>query len=303
MKIGITSRVIVKPKASLEQLVSEAKRAEERGFAFYSLPNIFGHDAIIALSLAGRETSRIELTTGVVPSPLRHPVALAQQAMSAQVACGGRFVLGIGLSHQIVIETMMGLSYQKPAAQMREYLEVLVPLLQGQPAAFQGEHYRVSASLQAPDAQPVSVIVAALGPMMLRLTGRLADGTATWMTGFDTLARHTVPTINKAAEEAGRPAPRIVCALPIALTEDPNKARERAGRIFQVYGGLPSYRAMLDREKAAGPADVALVGDESALRSHLRRLEEVGVTDFAATPFPADEGAVERTLDFLQGEL
>ena len=303
MQIGLTSGVAGNPNATLDDMVAEAKRIEEQGFAFISVPNIFGVDAITALAVVGRETERIELATGVVPSPPRHPHALAQQALTAQAAAKGRFVLGIGLSHQIVIETMFGLSYAKPAKQMREYLQVLMPLVQGKPAAFEGDLYRVNAGLQVAAAEPVPVVVAALGPLMLKVAGRFADGTATWMTGLRTLASHTVPTIRAAATEAGRPEPRIIGALPVALASDVAKAREFANESFQIYGTLPSYRAMLDREGAAGPGDVALVGDEAALREALGKLRDAGVTHFAASPFDPEEGAAQRTVEFLKSEL
>ena len=303
MRIGIVSQRVANPATTLDDLVEEARTAEAQGFAFLSLPNIFGHDAIGALSVVGRETQRIELATGVVPSPPRHPVAMAQQALTAQAACRGRFVLGIGLSHKIVIENLLGLSYAHPAKQMREYLEVLMPLVQGKPAKFAGELYRVQASLQVAGGTPVPVVVAALGPKLLEIAGRLADGTATWMTGTKTLASHTVPVIRAAAKAAGRPEPRVIAALPIAIASDPAKAREAASRSFAIYGTLPSYRAMLDREGAAQPGDVALVGDEQALRTGLRRLGDAGVTHFATSLFPAEEGAIGRTLEFLRAEL
>lgn len=300
MRIGIGSRVIADPQGTLDALVAEARAAEADGFAFFSLPNIFGLDAISALTVAGRETSRIELATGVTPTPPRHPFALAQQALTAQAACRGRFVLGIGLSHRIVIESMLGLSYARPAHQMREYLEVLTPLLRGEAVDFQGELYRVRGRLDVAGGAPVPVLVAALGPRMLEVAGRLADGTVTWMTGIRTLAEHTVPTIRGAARAAGRPEPRVVCALPIALARDPAAAREVASRTFTIYGQLPSYRAMLDREGAAQPGDVALVGDERGLRAALGRLRVAGATDFSASLFPAEPGSVERTRAFLR---
>jgi 5,10-methylenetetrahydromethanopterin reductase len=303
MKIGIGSLVVGKPEARLDDLVAEVKAAESDGFAFFSLPNIFGFDAISVLTVAGRETSRIELATGVTPTPPRHPFAIAQQALTAQAACNGRFVLGIGLSHKIVIENMLGLSYAHPAKQMREYLEVLMPLVQGKPAAFSGDLYRVNGALQVQGGTPVPVLVAALGPKMLELTGQLADGTATWMTGAKTLAEHTVPTIRRAAEQAGRPSPRIVAALPIAITADPAAARTVANEAFAIYGQLPSYRAMLDREGAANPGDVALAGDEAEVRVGLGRLRDAGVTHFAASLFPAEAGCIERTRAFLKAEL
>ncbi len=303
MKIGIGSLVVGRPEARLDDLVAEVKAAEADGFAFFSLPNIFGFDAISVLTVAGRETSRIELATGVTPTPPRHPFAIAQQALTAQAACNGRFVLGIGLSHKIVIENMLGLSYAQPAKQMREYLEVLMPLVQGRPAAFSGDLYRVNGALQVQGGTPVPVLVAALGPKMLELTGRLADGTATWMTGAKTLAEHTVPTIRRAAQDAGRPAPRIVAALPVAITNDPAAARKVANEAFAIYGQLPSYRAMLDREGAANPGDVALAGDEATVRAGLERLRDAGVTHFAASLFPGDAGCIERTRAFLKAEI
>ncbi len=298
MRIGITVGA-----ETLDGFVDQVKRAEADGFAFVSAANIFGHDAVGALTVAGRETERIELATGVVPTQPRHPTALAQQALTAQAACKGRFTLGIGLSHQIVIETMFGLSYAKPAKQMEEYLQVLVPLLQGKPASHQGEIYRVNAGLQVPDGTPVPTLVAALGPRMLEIAGRLADGTATWMTGQATLANHIVPSITRAAAAAGRPQPRIVAALPVAVTNDADAARKIANDTFQMYGALPSYRAMLDREGAAGPGDVALVGDEATVRAGFAALRDAGVTDFAASPYSADEGALDRTREFLLSEF
>jgi len=288
---------------TLDAVVSAARQAEADGFAFLTVPSIFGHDAIGALTVAGRETETIELATGVVPTPPRHPVALAQQALTAQAACGGRFSLGVGLSHKIVIENMLGLSYARPALQMEEYLEVLMPLLNGKPAAFSGETLSVNAELAVADATPVPCIVAALGPRMLDVAGRLADGTATWMTGTKTLALHTVPTITKAASAAGRPAPRIMAALPVAVTNDVDGARAVAGKAFKSYGGLPSYRAMLDREGAASPGDVAIIGDEKRVRKAFADLRNAGVTDFGIATFSADEGAVARTLEFAKSEL
>jgi len=303
MRIGLVSAAIGNPKAGVLDVVEEIKQIEAQGFPFLSIPNIFGVDAITAIALAGRETKRIEMATGVVPTPPRHPAALAQQALTAQSAAGGRFVLGIGLSHKIVIENMFGLSYAHPAKQMREYLEVLMPLLEGKPAAFQGDIYRVNAGLQVAGAAPVTVLVAALGPKMLELTGQLAHGTTTWMTGLNTLANHIVPTITKAASKAGRPAPRVLAAIPTVLTKDVEGAREACNKAFAVYPTLPSYKAMLDREGVDQPAGVALIGDEAALRAGLARFRDAGITDFAASPFPAGPGVVERTCEFLAGEL
>jgi F420-dependent oxidoreductase-like protein len=299
MRMGMMIGATAASDAGLDGLVAQAKALETQGFHTLWMANIFSFDAIGALGIVGRETTHIELGTAVVPTYPRHPVAIAQQALTTQVASHGRFVLGIGLSHQIVIENLLGLSYARRASHMREYLEVLAPLLRGEPADWKGEEYRVQAALQVPGAAPVPVLVAALGPAMLRITARLAAGTITWMTGPKTLADHTVPTLGAAAREAGRPAPRVVAGLPIALVRDAAAARARAAQEFSIYGQLPSYRAMLDREGAAGPADVAIAGDERALEAGLRRLEEAGVTDFCAAVYEAEPGAAARTTGYL----
>jgi F420-dependent oxidoreductase-like protein len=299
MRIGVIGGVTAGEDGSLDAVVASARELEARGFATLWMPNIFGLDAITTQAVVGRETERIELGTAVVPSYPRHPTAIAQQAATAGVAAGGRFTLGIGLSHKLVIEDMLGLSYAKPLRHMREYLTVLVELLAGRPAKVDGKEYRVNLSLQVPGAKPVPVLVAALGEQMLRLCGRLADGTLLWMTGPKTIETHVVPTLFGAAEEAGRPRPRIVASLPIALTDAPEAAREWIAKNFSIYGSLPSYRAMLDREGAAGPADVAIAGDEKALGAALDRLRDLGVSDFSAAIAAVDAETGRRTLDYL----
>lgn len=277
--------------------VAAAQQAEADGFASVWYSNIFGPDAMTVCAVAGAATTQIEVGTFVVPTFPRHPFAMAQQAVSTNDAAGGRFALGIGLSHQVVVEGMLGLSFDRPARHMTEYLDVLLPLLREGAVSHQGEVYRVGAQLERPRNDGPSVLVAALGPKMLELTGARADGTATWTTGVRTLGDHIVPTITAAAERAGRPAPRIVAGLPVCVTADPDGARERAAKQFAVYGTLPSYRAMLDREGAATPGEIALVGDEEAVAAQVQALADAGVTDFAASLYgSADEVAAGRAL-------
>ena len=180
---------------------------------------------------------------------------------------------------------------------------MLGPLLRGEKADFQGEEFRTNLEMTVPDAQPVDCLVAALGERMLRIAGEQAEGTLLWMTGAKTIESHVVPKIGEAARAAGRPDPRIVAGLPIVLTNDETSTRRAVGEILAHYGHIPSYRAMLDREGVAGPAELALVGDETRLDAELRRLEEIGVTDLDAALIPTDEGAEERTLDYLQSRL
>lgn len=303
MRIGLMAGAGDDQDASLEGVIKFARRADSAGFHSLWMANIFGLDAISTLTLLGRETSNIELGTAVVPSYPRHPAAIAQQALTAGVAADGRFTLGLGLSHKLVIEDMFGLSYDKPAKHMQEYLEVLVPLLRGEAADHSGDLYNVHCQFDIAGLKPVPLIVAALGPKMLKLAGAMSDGTTTWMTGAQTLESHIIPSINKAADEAGRAAPRIVAGLPIALTDDVEAAQATIDKGLEIYGMLPSYRAMLDREGVAGPSGVAMLGDEAALGKKIQHLRDIGVTDFSAAIASVEEGGFERTLAFLQTEL
>ena len=294
MKIGMFAQ-----PSTVDAAIEDVKAIADAGFASAWMPQIFGRDTLTALAIASREVPGIELGTAVVPTFPRHPMMLAAQARTVQQVSRGRLTLGIGLSHQMVIEGMLGMEWDKPVRHLREYLEILQPLLRGEAADFTGETLSGHLALEIPDSTPVPTLVAALGTQMLNVTGRLAEGTVTWMTGPGTIGSHIVPTIRAAAAEAGRPEPRVVCALPVCVTDDEATARAEAGEQFQIYGFLPSYRAMLDREGAAGPADVAIVGDAATVRSAVENIFEQGATEFVAIPYSNRNATVE----VLQGLL
>ncbi len=298
MRLGIFSRSMV--DGTIDEVVGEVRAAQEQGFASFWASQIFSHDALTVLAVAGREVPGIELGTSVVPTYPRHPTALAQQALSTNAACDGRLCLGIGLSHQIVIEGMFGLSFDKPVRHLREYLAVLLPLLRGEAADFDGETLRVHATMSVRGAGAPSVAVAALGPQMLRLAGSMTDGTITWCVGPNTLRDLTVPALRAAAEEAGRPPPRVIAALPVCVTTDAAAARERASTVFAIYGQLPSYRAMMDREGVAGPADLAIVGSAAEVQDRIGALSDIGVTDFVAAEFGVSSDERDETRAALQ---
>ena len=280
----------------LDDVINVAKSAEAAGLDNVWLANIFGFDAITTLALIGRETQHIGLGTAVTPTYPRHPTAIAQQALTTAAATDNRFTLGIGLSHKIVIEDMLGMSYDKPAKHMREYLSVLMPLARGEQVNFDGEQYSVHGlGLDVPGADRLPVVVAALGPVMLKLAAEMADGTNTWMVGPKTMENHIIANLTA----GGKTDPTVVAGLPIVLTTNIDQARQNIADNLTIYGQLPSYRAMLDREGAAGPADIAIVGDENTLRGEIKRFEDVGVTDFNAAIMNVEEGAYERTLEFL----
>jgi 5,10-methylenetetrahydromethanopterin reductase len=299
MRIGTSLAEPTGPDA-LGALADQIRAAADDGFASAWISNIFGLESLTALAVAGSQVPGIELGTAVVPTYPRHPAVLAQQALTTDLALGGRLTLGIGLSHQIVIQDMYGHSFDKPARHMREYLAILAPLLAGEPADFDGETLHAHIGLSVPRSRPrVPLLLAALAPQMLRLAGTKADGTVLWMTGPATVRDYIVPAITAAASEAGRPSPRVVCTLPVCVTDNPGQARENAGKAFAIYGQLPSYRAMLDREGAAGPGDVAVVGDEDAVAAQIRALANAGVTDFVAGEYARGEDG-PRTRGFLR---
>ncbi|MEV0589629.1 TIGR03564 family F420-dependent LLM class oxidoreductase [Nonomuraea sp. NPDC050310] len=286
MRIGL----FLSEPQSIDQLRDSISAAAADGFPSAWLSNIFGLEALTALAVAGSQVPGIELGTAVVPTYPRHPAVMAQQAMTANAALGGRLALGIGLSHQVVIEQMYGYSFDKPARHMREYLDVLLPLVRGEKVDFTGETLQAHLGLSTPGGG-FPVLIAALAPRMLKLAAEKADGTVLWMTGPRTVAEHVVPALGEGK--------RIVCALPVCVTDDVAAARAKAERVFAVYGQLPSYRAMLDKEGAAGPGDVAIVGDEDSVRAQIEAMAAIGVTDFVAAEF----GEFERTRRLLRTML
>jgi F420-dependent oxidoreductase-like protein len=298
MRIGTMSGAI--NTGTIDDVIAEARRAVDDGFDSFWVSQIFSHDALTVLALVGREVPGIELGTAVVPTYPRHPMMLAQQALTVQAATGGRLALGIGLSHQIVVEMMWGLNFGKPVRHTREYLSVLMPLLEGKPVGFAGEEFKVNGAVAVAGGSRPSVLVAALGPQMLRVTGTLADGTSTWCVGPKTLAELTVPVLRQAAADAGRPEPRVVCALPVCVTDDVDAARKRAAEVFAVYDTLPSYKTMMDREGVDGPSGLAIVGTEDEVRDQIAGVAAAGVTDFNAGAFPGNPEEDERTRALLR---
>ncbi|MCZ6710766.1 MAG: TIGR03564 family F420-dependent LLM class oxidoreductase [Gammaproteobacteria bacterium] len=281
---------------TIDDIVGIARRVEAAGLDNIWLANIFSFDAIAVLAIIGREVDRIGLGTAVTPTYPRHPTAIAQQALTTAAATGNRFTLGIGLSHKVVIENMLGFSYAHPARHMREYLSVLMPLVRGESVNFDGEQYNVHGlKLDIPGADNMPVVLAALGPVMLKLAAEMADGTNTWMVGPRTMEQHIVASL----KSAGSADPLVVGGYPIILTTNVDEAKNKIAQGLTMYGQLPSYRAMLDREGADGPADIAIVGDENHLRGQIKRLEDIGVTDFNAAIMAVEDGAYDRTLEFL----
>lgn len=291
MRIGVFIVETSEEQTSVDELRANARWADDAGLATGWLPHIpWSLDALTAATVAASAASRLELATAVVPTYPRHPLALAQQALSAQAVCGGRLTLGIGPSHPVVIESMFGLGYDHPARHVASVLDVLDAAFAGTGRVdVENDDFRVHSLLDVPGAAPTPVLVSALGPLMLRLAGSRTDGTILWMADEHAVGGHVVPRLAAAARDAGRPTPRVVAGLGVAVCDDADAGRREAARRFAVYGQLPTYRRMLDRGATGEPADVCVIGDEAAVTARLRSYRDAGVTDLAATVFPVGE--------------
>lgn len=296
MGMNVGGDVLGVPTSPL-QIVEQLERAETDGFdSAWSVHFSRAYDALTVLAVSGARTSTIEVGVGIVPTYPRHPLALAQQAATAQVFCGGRLTLGVGVSHRPVIEELHGLRYDSPAAHMRDYLSVLLPLLRDGSVTHHGEFYDVDGGFGVVDAAPVPVVVGALSPKMVRVAGELADGIVTWLAGPRSLSETIVPALAEAT--AGRAAPRIIAALPVAVSHDADAARAQAEESFGRYNGMRNYQRLFEREHVASVADLAVIGTEAGVETTLNGFAAVGVTEIWAVPF-GDEQQVRRSRELL----
>ena len=287
--MGVGGEVTGTPM-SPQDIVDDVVRAEADGFgSAWSAHFSRGVDALDILAVAGVRTSRIELGVGIVPTYPRHPLALAQQVATTQAFSGGRLTLGVGVSHRPVIEDLHGLRYTRPAAHMRDYLSVLVPLLRVGSVRHRGEFYQVDGGFVVPGTSPVPVLVGALSPLMVQAAGELADGVVTWLAGPRSLGEQIVPQLIAAAR--GRPAPRVVAALPLAVCADASLARRAADEVFARYAGLDNYQRLLVREGVSSLGAVAIVGTEADIEKQIGRLSDVGVTELWPIVFPVGDDA------------
>ena len=294
MRIG----VMVGPErgryaTKVERLRADARWAEEAGFSSIWVPQIPDEfDALTAATLVGLETSRIEVGTAVVPVQPRHPIALAQHALSVQTVLGGRLVLGLGVSHHWIIDEMLGLPYDRPATTMRSYLDVLDAAFAGPgPVDVENEQFRVHNPLDITDAPATPVLIAALGPVMLRIAGERTDGTILWMADERAIGSHVVPHLTRAAESAGRPAPRIVAGIPVCVCDDHevDTAITRTNRVLSEAEVSPNYQKLLDLGDARTVGDLLAVGSEAAVEKRLRSFADAGVTDLSVRIVPIGE--------------
>jgi F420-dependent oxidoreductase-like protein len=299
MRIGLNGGA-----SSIERFIEQAQTAEADGFSSLWYPSAIAGDPVAAMAAAGRATSSIELGTAVLQSYTSHPVLQANRMAGAAFAMGrAGLTLGIGPSHAPVIDGMYGMSYDTPGRHTEEYVEIVTALLRGERVDVDGAEYTVRGVQAAPSPFPVQVLIAALAPRLLRIAGAVADGTILWMANARAIESHVVPRIGKAAADAGRPSPRIIAGLPVAVHDDVDEARAVAAKQFVVYGQLPNYQRILEHGDVASPADAAIVGDEAAVAEQLQGLIAAGATDVWAAAFPVGDdaaGSRQRTRALLR---
>jgi F420-dependent oxidoreductase-like protein len=296
-------------RTKVDRLRADARWAEEAGLASVWIPQIPDEfDALTAATVVGTETSRIEIGTAVVPVQTRHPIALAQQSLAVQAVCEGRLALGLGVSHHWVIDEMLGLPYERLAPTMRAQLDVLDRALAGPgPVDVDNDLFRVHNPLDITDITPTPVLIAALGPLMLRLAGERTDGTILWMADERAIGSHVAPKIQAAATAAGRPSPRIVAGIPVCLCRDDevDEAIVRTNRILAEAEVSPNYQALLEHGDARAVGDILAAGSESSIEKRLGAFADAGVTDVSVRVVPIGEGRDElvassrRTRDYL----
>ena len=280
-------------------LIDDVRAAEEQGFCSLWIPQVPGYlDAMTAVAVVGQATEHIELGTAVVPVQTRHPIPMAQQALTTQLACRGRFTLGLGPSHHWIVEDQFGLTYDRPAHLMRQYLEVLNAAIGGPGSVdLENELFRVHSPMNVTDPIAMPVVIAALAPMMLRIAGEQTSGTILWMADERAIGDHVAPRITKAASAVGRPDPRIIAGVPVALCapSEVDAARERANTMLGHAELSPNYVRLLEHGDAGDVGDVMAAGDESAVAKRIERFKDAGVTDLAARVVPLGPDREART--------
>ena len=302
MHIGINGTGLVQ-RASIDAIAEHAAQAAADGFNSYWLAEhpTGGLDALTVLTAVGLRVPNIALGTAIVPTMPRHPIVLAGQAQTTNSAIGGRLTVGIGLSHAPMM-AQLGIGFDKPIRHLREFLSVLMPLLDEGKVTFNGETISCNAQFFKRGEPRCGVVVAALGPQALAVAGARTDGTTLAWVGPRTIRDHIAPSITDAANRVGRKAPRIIATLPVCVTNDAAKVRAAIDKNLAVYGELPSYRAMFDREGVEGPSGVAVVGDEDTVLVKIDELRSAGVTDFTPTEFTLSAEERVRTRALLKSQ-
>jgi len=294
MSVGLTLPALPSAEITVSEFLGQAREAEEVGVASVWIAQLpLGQDALAVAALVGQVTSRVEIGTSVVPIYPRHPVVLAAAARTASEASGGRFTLGVGLGAKDFHEPLYGVPYPPPVRHLREYLTVLRGVFAGEQVDYAGSTVEAHLTEPAPKTA-ISVLVAAMGPQALRVTGELADGSLPYLAGPRALETVVVPALE---------GKRVVAAVPAVVTNDVDAVRDAAAAELAFYGTLPSYRRILDAGGVDRPEELALIGDEETVAAGVQRYFDAGATDvlLAQTALHTDED--RRRTWRLAGQL
>ncbi|ALO12949.1 Oxidoreductase [Streptomyces venezuelae] len=290
----------------IDDTVLLAREARDAGLHSAWFGQSFAYDSPSLAAIVGREVPGLQVGTSAIPVFGRHPLIVSSQAQTAQAATGGRYHLGIALGTKHLTEDGFGIPYERPVRLLREFLTALRQLVETGSADFHGELLTATTPWPAsvPGAEPpVPLLVAAMGPQTLRVSGELADGILPFLAGPRALAEDIVPAVTAAADAAGRPAPRIVAIVPGVVTAEAENVREKAAEALALYEQIPSYRRVIERSGGTRAADLAVIGDEETVAAAVRRYREAGATEvvFTATHLGGEADRV-RTWKLL-GEL
>ncbi|MEU9398883.1 LLM class F420-dependent oxidoreductase [Streptomyces sp. NPDC048242] len=305
MTVGVALNAADAPN-QVDATVRLAQEAAAAGVRSAWFGQTFGADSPQLAAIVGREVPGLEVGTSAIPVFGRHPLLVSSQALTAQAATHGRYHLGLALGTKLLTETGFGLPFARPIARLREFLTALRQLTQTGTADFHGELLTATTPVPArvPGADDgVPILVAAMGPQALRVSGELADGILPYLAGPRALADHVVPALTAAAEAAGRPAPRVVALVPGVVTDDVDTVRQKATEYLAFYEQIPSYARVLELSNARRASDVAVIGDEKTVAAEVRRYRDAGATEvvFSGTEIAGDEN--RRRTWALLGEL
>ncbi|HEV2415804.1 MAG TPA: LLM class flavin-dependent oxidoreductase [Candidatus Dormibacteraeota bacterium] len=285
----------IPPVKTLGESVNRAKTAERLGYESiwtYQLPNT--RDASLVLAAYAAGTERIKLGTGVLPIYTRHPTAMVQMAATLDELSGGRFILGIGVSHRVTVEGLWGLHLESPVEAMREYLTIVRTSLRDGGCNFEGKFFTARWSYSGPYRADLPVMISALNPRMLELAGELADGVVLYMCPPDYIREQVIPGVRAGREKAGKTLQgfEIVAAIDACATDDRASALEAYQKTLDRYAALPFYRKAME---AGGfdPDKLAAIGDAKRVRDAIEGYRDAGVTLPAIGPFG---GRFEATL-------
>ncbi|MFE5852940.1 TIGR03564 family F420-dependent LLM class oxidoreductase [Streptomyces sp. NPDC056500] len=305
MNVGVALNAIDSDN-QVDATVRLAAEAETAGLRSAWFGQGFGIDSPQLAAIVGREVPGLQVGTAAIPVFGRHPLVVSSQALTAQAATHGRYHLGLALGTRLLTEDGMGIPFERPIARLREFLVVLRQLIETGTSDFRGE--LISAATPLPAGVPgattgVPLLVAAMGPQALRVSGELADGILPYLAGPRALAEHIVPAVTAAAAAAGRPAPRIVAFVNGVVTDDVESVRARAAERLAFYEQIPSYARVIELSGAKSAVDVTAIGNEETVRAEVQRYLDAGATEvvFASTEIAGDADR-HRTWSLL-GEL